>query len=325
MHILFNKDDQGQKEIKQILGFIDADFNFDNLSTDIALETPYLIEFIGEQTYNLAVYLYDPTLKPLDYELPVLTGIQEKAMEECIGLIQTYILIMANNQYEQSNDLIHTNSGRKMNRTDDQITPWEWQINRDNAVQLKKAYKALDQLIHKLDKARIPTWIASETYTQSKSIFIYNTSLFNKAYPINYSSQLYYKMIPFMDTIELDRIYPILGKEKYSELKAAILNEAEIIDPDTIVLLKKIRDIIAYFTIAKAYTVFPIEMFPDKINYQESTSVHLKSRAELTQNLIKEAEDNLLKLEYYIGKLSETTIERDPMQGLDPENKYVSL
>ena len=62
MHILFNKDDQGQKEIKQILGFIDADFNFDNLSTDIALETPYLIEFIGEQTYNLAVYLYDPTL-----------------------------------------------------------------------------------------------------------------------------------------------------------------------------------------------------------------------------------------------------------------------
>ncbi|WP_109852815.1 DUF6712 family protein [Aquimarina sp. AU58] len=325
MDIIFNSEADGGIEVKEILGFIDADFTFKNLITDIELQTPYLIDYIGKETYELALYIYDDGLKPSTYTIPVLSAVQEEQMKRIIKLIQTYILIMANHQYEQSNDLLHTNSGRKVNRTEHQVTPWEWQINKDNAAQMKKAYQALDQLISILDESEITTWLESDAYKKSKSLFIYNTRIFDDIYPINMSGQLYYRLVPFMEDIEIEKVYPILQKEKWESIKNGIASQETLTDLNEIRLLKLIRNAVAYFTLEKAYNVFPIEMFPDKINYQENTTMRSRARAEVMLKLRKDAEQYLLDLEKHYGKMTSTRVERDPMQGLSTENNHVSL
>ncbi|WP_378186890.1 DUF6712 family protein [Aquimarina sp. W85] len=325
MDIIFNKDSIGDDEVKRVLGFTDADFKFDHLITDIKLETPYLIDYIGSEVYELALYTYNPDLKPGDYSAPTLSETQTKLLDRVIALIQAYLLLISYHSYSQSSDLIHTNAGRKNNRTGDQTTPWEWQIDRDNAIQLKKAYKALDHLIKTLDDSEIEVWKNSEAYKKSKKLFIHNTAIFDDVFSINKSGQLYYRMVPFMNTIELEYIFPILQETKFNAIKAAILAGTPSNDKNEQRLLELIRNAVAYLTLAKAYKTFPVEMFPDKINYQENTTMKAKARVEVMQSHKAEGEAYLIKLEDHYAKMTATRIERDPMSGLKEENKHVSL
>lgn len=325
MEIIFNSEADGGIELKEILGFVDADLTFENLITDIELQTPYLIEYIGKEVYEFALYHYDENLAPLGYDFPELTEAQEKQVERIIKLIQTHIVLMANLQHEQSSDLLHTNAGRKVNRTEDQATPWEWQINRDNAAQMKKAYQALDHLMQVLDESQLEVWTTSEAYKKAHSLFIYRTSIFDNVYSIKNSGQLYYRLVPIMDTMEIRHIFPILGEIKYQSLKAAIKSEQSITDLNDIRLIRLIRDAIAHLTLAVAYEQFPVEMFPDKINYQENTTMKSKARAEVMIKLEKRGEQFLLDVQNHYAKMTAISVERDPTYGLDPENKHVSL
>ncbi|WP_271407269.1 DUF6712 family protein [Tenacibaculum soleae] len=324
MEILFNKDENGQEEITEILGFLSADFSFERMVTDIELNTPELIHFISEEVYLKIVEFYK-TASPTEAEQTKFSDVLKKS--------QLFILIMAYHDFAGNNDLMHTTGGRKMNAATDEKTPWDWQIATDNAALKKKAYKALDQLITALDKSKLTEWLESVAYKKSKALFVHNTKIFNNRHSINNSEQLYFRLVPFMADIELVEICSRIGEDLHTRLKASIVPASDFA-PLTVLeksLKISIEKSIVYKTLEKAYKMFPVEMFAEKINYKESAKSQSLARAEVVQYFKEEATEQLKYIESIIRKIEESkneTNETTPINltpGLEPETKHVDL
>lgn len=323
-NIIFNKTNNGSTELKSLLPYFDAQFKYDSLLSDIEQHTPYLINFIGKEAYNIAYYHYNDTNPPGDY--PTFNTDQEAILTEMVKNIQMYIITMASLTYMQSGDLEHTTAGRKQNKTDNQATPWEWQINRDDAAHMKRAYRALDRVFVLLDELNHESWTSSSAFAKAKNVFISSTEQLDDIYPIGDSGYLYHKLLPFMERHELEKIYPIIGETKYNELKTALKGTEDIAQADQL-LISYIRNAVAFLTIADGYELFNAEMFPDKITYSDKLQERLLARAEKTQNLRKTADIHLrnVQRQHAIMTANTTTIDRDPTYGLQDDTKHVTL
>lgn len=321
MELLFNKSSNGQEEITKLLGFLDSDFSYERLSTDIELNTPDLINIVSEDVYK----------KILDYynkETP--TEQEKEKYSRILNLSQLYIGLKAYHDLSSNNDLMHTSSGRKMNKAENETTPWDWQIASDNAALKKRAYKTLDQLIIALNKSEITEWLNSKTYKLSKSLFVHNTKIFDDSYPINNSAQLYFRMVSFMEEIQLEEIHSRLGDQLYDRLKDAIRPPNDFKSLTTIEkrLLKCVELSVVYLSLAKGYKVFPIEMFPNEIMYRENTKMKSQARAEVMLYLKEEAKKQLQIIESLVLKLNTPEVNdstEELLSGLNESNKYVDL
>lgn len=313
MKLLFNHNNNGQTEIKEILGFLDGGFTYANLEPDITLNTPYLIDLIGQAVYDKIMGYYEDNGS--------VTGAEEiERHKSALQYSRLYILSMAYHDFASDNDLSHGNSGRSFRSEENQKIPWEWQLQASNSSIKRRAYKALDQLMLLLDSSGWTEWTTSDQYKKAKSVFIENTNQFDSVFPIQKSGQLYYKLVPFMDDFENDTIAPILTQSVFDALKA---NNSPSDDEKKLILA--IKKAIAYLSLGKAYKAFPVEMFPEGILYNENTRMKSEARAEVMQFLNEEGKNHLVKLEYELSKQNETFEAIDLMQGLDEDSKHVSL
>lgn len=314
MKILFNKSNNGQAEIKLTLGFLDADFTYKNIEPDLKLNTPYLIDLIGKDVYNKIADLYDETDDFDDDE-------EYKALEErLIALSQLYIASFAYLDFAPNNDLSHSNSGRQSRTEENDKAPAFGQLKDDESATRKRAYKALDQIFTILEELEWSEWTLSDAYKTANALFIKNPMQFDKVFPIAKSGQLYYRLVPFMDDFESDRVAAILTDDVVATLKAATSPTAEQNR-----LLVQIHKAVAYLSLGKAYKAFPVEMFPDGLAYNENTSMKAKARAEVMEFLNAEGEKYLKKLEYEYQQQNETFEEIKTMNGLEEGKKYVNL
>lgn len=312
MEILFNKDDNGQKELKETLGFLDGDYTFANLLPDIKLNTPRLIELVGQSVYNKINSYYKGDTTP--------NGADLVNHKNALTYMQLYVASMAYLDFAPNSDLTHGNSGRTVSKEEHSSLPWDWQIDKDNSATAKRAFKALDLLFVLLDQSEWTEWTDSEAYKAANGLFLKSTKIFDAAFPINKSGQLYYRLLSFMDDFETDEITAILKADKVQSLK-----DADEPDEDEKILLKHIHKAIAYLTMAKAYKVFPVEMFPSGLLYNENTRMKSQARAEVMQYLESEGNKYLKKLEVDFAKQNETFEEINPMPGLESGKKYVNL
>lgn len=313
MKLLFNKGNAGKTELKAILGFLDGDFNYTNIEPDIKMNTPYLVDLVGQAVYDKIEAYYDNNTSVTDADEVI-------KHKEALSYMQIYIASMAYLDYSPNNDLVHTNAGRTFRSEENEKIPWEWQINADNAAMKKRAYKALDLLFLMLDSSGWVEWTNSNAAKKAASLFIKNTKQFDAVFPINKSGQLYYRLVPFMDDFETYNVEPILNVDKITELKnVATPDEAQK------VLINLIQKALAYLSLGRAYKVFPVEMFPDGLVYNENTRMKSESRAEVMQFLNTEGEKYLQKLEYEYSRQNETFTERNTMPGLEAGTKYVNL
>lgn len=316
MDLLFNKEvnniPQGEVEIKATLGFLEGGFNYNNIAPDIKLNTPYLIDMVGQEVYDLIFEYYN------DEEVPA--GKEEDDLKTALTYMQLYILSMAYLDFAPDNDLNHGNSGRSFRSDDNDKIPWDWQIEKSNSSIKRRAYKALDQLMLLLDNSDWSEWTDSDQYTKANDLLIKNTNEFDLVYPIDKSGQLYYRLVPFMADFEEDNVCAILTADVYNELK-------EVEDPTAeqkrLILLSK--KAVAYLSLGKAYKVLPVEMFPSGLTYQENTKMKSSARAEVMQFLNNEGANYLTKLEYELAQQNQTFEQINPMQGLDEHSKHVSL
>jgi hypothetical protein len=249
MDLLFNKDGNGSQEVKDLLGWINRDMRFDDLKSDIKLETPRLIEYIGDAAYEEIVTNYELETTPEEY-----TDIIEYA--------QLFILCLAYLSYASNNDLQHGNNGRKQYKADNESAAWEWQIKADEGATMRRAYKALDRLIDLLNKESVQEWLDSYAFTKSQNLLIPSTDVFDNIHPIDNSGQLYYRMVPQMESIETEMVNAMLDSDLINRLKTATDLSAD----EKLIKLQAQR-VTAFHTLSKAYQTFPLEMFPGDIDY----------------------------------------------------------
>lgn len=317
MKILFNHNNKGQEEIKALLGFLDADLNYDNLESDIDLNTPRLIRIIGDPMFNKIYNYYtaDPAPNAEDAD--------NKKLAEMLPKAQLYTLLLGYLDYAQNSDLIHGNTGRKAIFAEDEKTPFPWQIDRDNAGLSKRGFKAIDRLIMLLDKSGFAEWTDSDQYKKAAALFLYNTEELQEVYPINHSGLLYHNLVPFLTDIEKSNLISLLGSAKYQDLKSKIRAEDNSENDD--ILIHYCKKISGFRAMSKAAQLLPEEMCDFSVNYKMSDKDREDARERRAQKFMEEALEYEKKLETEISKLEEIDNETNPLHGIQPGRKFVNL
>lgn len=248
-------------EIKELLGFLDADISFENLKPDLITATNEVIDIIGQKVYDYVEAKYP---LPEDEEDPDYLLIQA---------IKYPIAAKAYTLFAPNNDLSHTNDGRKMRNEEHEKMAFEWMIDRDNAAQEKRYYRALDDLIKLLDSSKVETetsatiytiWTSSDECKLGKSPFIRNTKEFDQFVVIE-SRYLFSKLAPGIDECETDEILPVIGLSKYNELKTKFKNSTAITDVKDLQLIRAIQKACANYAMAWAIPRFSVNLFPDSV------------------------------------------------------------
>jgi len=279
-------------DLKEVLGFIDADFNFDNIKPDIISATNDVIKLIGKE-------MYDTIVASTDVDM--------------LNAAKFPIGVQAYRHYAPNNDLNHTNSGR-MNRTEEHEKPaFEWQVDRDNKALERKYYKYLDDLINILDEKGGTDWKDTNNYKATFNLFIRNTDDFDKYFNINGSRFLFIKLSPGIRMAEDNELIPRIGKSLFDNMKKKLKGETVADFTINEPLLAKIQEFLVYKSVAWGFRRLSVQIFPegvmqaytpDKVTTQ-SRMVPVKSEsAAAAQYFDQDAGRVLLAIEIIIASMN---------------------
>jgi hypothetical protein len=253
-------------EIKDLTGFIDADFDYDNIKPSIIDASKEMIKLVGKEIYNKAYELYN-IASPTDEQ------------EEFVALMQRSIILNAYLMYAKTNDLSHSNNGRRMRNDDREKVAFEWQLDRDDDNQEKNFYRSLDYLIDFLESLEIYTgtdtdllamseiatiWINSEAKKKEKAIFLNSVDQFAIYYPIE-SRFVFLKLKGIIKQCEDLEILPRLGNDKFNALKQHVLNNTTPTETKDRNLLDEIAHACAAYALSRALMQFSINLFPQGV------------------------------------------------------------
>jgi hypothetical protein len=250
----------GNKELKSLLGFIDADLNITNLIPDLTTATNDVIDLIGIEVYNKAITLYNDG-ETAEEDKPFIYSVRYPIA------VNAYLL------YSPSNDLAHTNNGRKMRQDDNEKGAFQWQIDADNAALEKRYYRALDDCMKFLDRSKITTetptslytiWTASEAFKATHDLFIRTVAEFDKVFPIK-SRLLLIKLAPAISDCEQYEIRPRVSVEKINALKLALKSNTAITDADDLELIRLIQKASVAYSFAWAMPHLSVQLYPEGI------------------------------------------------------------
>lgn len=260
MNLLFQKTAAGNTELKELLGFIDADLKIKNLLPDIITATNDVIDLIGQKVYDKAVTLYSNN---------------NIAAENApfIFAVRYPIAVNAYRLYAPSNDVSHTNNGRKLRQDENEKLPFEWMLDRDNKSLEKRYYRALDDLIKFLDNSKIEEetpdsiftiWTASDAYKKTHESFIRTVADFDSFFPIQ-SRLLLIKLMPGILDCERYEILPRIGQKKITALKELVKTTSGNSEASDLELIRLIRKASVSYSLAWAMTRLSVQLFPEGV------------------------------------------------------------
>jgi hypothetical protein len=263
MKLLFNKNNTGSTELKKHLGFIDANINYQNITADINTSTNDVIKLISKTVYDLAVVAYEKT-SPDESEI------------ELINTIRYPIAVNAYRLFIPSNDLSHSNNGRKMRSDENEKAAFEWMIDRDNQALERRYYRALDDLILYLDDCPIEgvktAWKASESYKQTHNNFVRTVDDFNKTFQID-SRLILIKVSNGLKDAELNHVLPIINQTRFENLKTK-LKDSGTLTPEDKKLIALIQTATVLYAMAWAMQRLSVSLLPEGVlqHYTNSTA-----------------------------------------------------
>jgi hypothetical protein len=328
MKLLFNIEDEeiSADEIKQALGFTDADFSFKNLLPDINSATKEVRKLISPEVY---LHIYDFYKDNIEDDGTYVYDYED--MESNILRQTRYpILVKAYSLFAPSNDISHSNEGRRARTSENEKLPWQWQIDADNKEQEKRFYRAMDDLIDLLDESMPEDyeslsdedkqatiyfkWINSAAYKELKSLFVNSIDKFNKVFTIE-SSLLLHKLASGLQECEEFEILSRIGKEKFDQLKSSEPTE----DPKDIQLLKLIHTACVFYSLAWAIPKMSITIFPEGVlQYQVSDRSNTIAKKPAIGNEHEYAMQSFAKSSQLALKLIEELVKPVPEPSADP-------
>jgi hypothetical protein len=237
MNLLFQDSNFGEN-FQGLLGFVDADLEFSFIQSELKSSTREIIKLVGQPMYD-AVYQ--------DYTTPTDT--------ERLTAFQYAIALNAYRKYAPSNDLKHGPNGRIMRHTDNEKSPFQWMIDRDNANQEKKYYQAVDDLLEIIKDET--EFTQSDNYQKLNELIINKTEDFEDFIPID-SRLLLLKLQPGIRLVELQHLKPILGETLYTQAKTDISQLEQSMQIN-------IKGMLAYYAFAWGLARLSVHLMPDAV------------------------------------------------------------
>lgn len=310
--MIFNKSNNGSQELSTIVGNYFKSNDFDKVKSDISLATAEVIKIIGKPVYDLAEAAYQSS----------------EDSPENIGLVpyvQLPIGILACFNMYRQNDVSHEDSGRKVKiDADNEKLPWEWQLKRDDEIQLDRYYQAVDMLITYLDSLTLTAWSNSDQKKLANSLFIKNADKFDMYLPINRSGRIYMMLLPWIREAERKYIKPVLGTDFNKYLTGTGLTDEE---KD---ILELIYPPIPLFAMSIAIKRMQVGVIPFGVirNYVDgsqtmdaSNPASMSEVNTVSRLLMFEAMDLLDDLKKLLNESEEAVI----IPANDPDNKFMRV
>jgi hypothetical protein len=250
----------GNTELKELMGFIDADLKLKNLIPDLITATNDVIDLVGEKVYKKAVEAFN-------------NGTIAEEDKDFIYAIRYPIAVNAYRLFSPTNDLSHTNNGRKMRQDENEKQAFEWLLDKDNAAMEKRYYRALDDLIKFLDRSKIEVeisttlytiWTTSDAFKATHDLFIRTVSDFDKVFPLK-SRLLLIKLAPGISDCEQYEIRPRVGSEKLNALKQALKENTPITDANDLELIRLIQKASVAYSFAWAMPRLSVQLYPEGV------------------------------------------------------------
>lgn len=240
--MIFNKNKNGAKELRELTGSYYANNSFSKISGDIEVATEELTVLIGEPVMQLAEKYY-----------------QNGEDNELVRKVQRPIAIMATLRMYQKNDLSHEDDGRKFKMATDnsEKLPWEWQLDRDDALHLEEYYRSVDALIRYLNKTGLQEWMQTDTYKLTQRLIIRNGNSFDMYFPIEKSERTFLVLVPFIREAQRLKVERAYG-DGWDELLAEKAVPESDVDYAACMA-------VALFAMAAALRRLPLRIFPSGV------------------------------------------------------------
>lgn len=247
MKVVFNKNDNGTEEISSLMGWMDEDFEYDQLHRNVVSSTREVISILGKTVYEeIADYYLQDSEDDLEIEI--------------YEQLQVVILLDAYRNFAPNKDLAHTPTGRKARVDEHEKMPFEWMLDRSNQGMERAFHKAFDELLILLDDN--DTWTGSDEYKEMHSTWIARTEVFKDFYP-DASRFLLLKLAPGFKRAQKKKIKSRLSPDMYTSINNAITSGSEITSFEDVIELS--REIIALSGIAWGLDHLRVTIFPEGI------------------------------------------------------------
>lgn len=212
--MIFNRNHNGAEELRDLTGNYYANNEFNKIKSDIKVATYHLCKIVGDAVYARALQAYT------NQEASGTDEGQIADVPKFVELVQRPIAIMATLQMYRKNDVSHEDSGRKVVVASDGTDkiPWEWQLDRDDAIHMEEYYQAVEQLIDYLNKTQLKEWIESEPKRLADTLLIRSGREFDKYFPIQSSERMYLLLVGFIREVQIRHIRPAYGADKWDAL-----------------------------------------------------------------------------------------------------------
>lgn len=243
MKSLFNKDNKGSSELKDLLGFIDVDIKYKNLKVDINQAAKEVKDVVGKEAYDKACSIYA----------------KEELTEDEAEYLSAFCLPIAVRGYAlyvPNGDISHTNNGRRMRMDETEKQAFEWLLDRDNEALERKYYRALDNLIEYLEE-NDADWKTSDSYKLLQKSLFPTTDSFDEFFALN-SRLLLLKIQPGIAQCIRKEIKSRLPEDMYQILR----NSPADLDED---ILYEIKAASAYYALSWALPRLSVNMFSEGV------------------------------------------------------------
>ena len=212
--MIFNRNHNGAEELRDLTGNYYANNEFNKIKSDIKVATYHLCKIVGDAVYARALQAYT------NQEVSGTDEGQIADVAKFVELVQRPIAIMATLQMYRKNDVSHEDSGRKVTVSSDGTDkiPWEWQLDRDDAIHMEEYYQAVEQLIDYLNKTQLKEWMESEQKQLADTLLIRSGREFDKYFPIQSSERMYLLLVGFIREVQIRHIRPAYGADKWDAL-----------------------------------------------------------------------------------------------------------
>lgn len=254
--MLFNKQYDGGKELRELLGFIDANTNFDKWLTWINLSVRQITDLTGTEIYKQAEIYYLKDEYGLDLE------------DKEYLLVKKFQLTNALFAYVKmipSLDAGHGNDGRKKGIGENEKELTALEQYKDEANILNLAYEALEDLLNYMEEQKFEAWEKAPVKNMLKSLVITKLSEFNEYFSLG-SSRMFFTMLPMIREVQEMKVVPAVTRVRMTALLEA-MKAAEPTDEQKVLLemLPLVRRPLVLASLALAIKRLPVEILPDGI------------------------------------------------------------
>lgn len=227
---------------------------FTSLMPTIRLvEQQHIIPQLGNDLYT---QLNDAYTAAVDET--TLSDLHKTLLDKCRQVIGPYLCYY----YVPKSEVKLSDAGAQRMETATNKTAYQNQVVNYREQNLREAELATEFLLQYLDekKTDYPSWAASTGFAKYKDLFIKSGTEFNENFTSQSPYRNYMAMRASMQDVEQISIRPLLGDALFAAMKLK-----DQTDPDTFTdnekdLLKKLKKVIAYLTVANAIPFLNVRM-----------------------------------------------------------------